>query len=127
MVTTTMASLRNRWAMKRSPLPSGAVESSTRQTASTSAIAPVAVSFSRSPSNVRGLWIPGVSTKTICDSGRCSTPRTSVRVVCGLSDTIVTLVPRIEFNSVDLPTLGRPTNVQKPERNAASSVIEQAW
>jgi hypothetical protein len=26
-------------------------------------------------------------------------------------------VPRIELSSVDLPTFGRPTSVQKPDRN----------
>ena len=48
----------------------------------------MAVSLSRSPSSVRGLWMPGVSTNTTWASGRLSTPRTWVRVVCGLSDTI---------------------------------------
>jgi hypothetical protein len=40
-----------------------------------------------------------------------------VRVVWGLSDTIETFVPRIWLSSVDLPTLGRPTMVQNPERS----------
>ena len=65
--------------------------------------------------------MPGVSTNTIWESGRCSTPRTSVRVVCGLSETIDTFVPRIELSSVDFPTLGRPTKVQNPERNVMRS------
>ena len=39
-----------------------------------------------------------------------------VRVVCGLSEVMATLVCRIWFRSVDLPTLGRPTKVTKPER-----------
>ena len=43
-----------------------------------------------------------------------------VRVVCGLSETIVTFVPRMRLSSVDLPTLGRPTRVTKPERISAS-------
>ena len=59
--------------------------------------------------------MPGVSTNTTWASGRVSTPRTWVRVVWGLSDTMVTFWPRIWFNNVDLPTLGRPTRVTKPD------------
>ena len=61
--------------------------------------------------------MPGVSTNTTCASGRLSTPRTCVRVVCGLSETMVTFCPRMSLSSVDLPTLGRPTRVTKPERH----------
>src|SRR5450631_1709463 len=75
----------------------------------------VAVSLRRSPINVRGLWMPGVSTNTTWASGRVSTPRTWVRVVWGLSETMVTLVPRMVLSKVDLPTLGRPTIVTKPD------------
>ena len=59
--------------------------------------------------------MPGVSTNTTCTSGRVSTPRTCVRVVCGLSETIDTFWPRIVLSNVDLPTLGRPTSVTKPD------------
>src|SRR5256885_16989096 len=38
------------------------------------------------------------------------------RVVCGLSDTIETLVPTSAFTSVDLPTFGLPTTATTPER-----------
>ena len=110
-----------RAATNRSPRPSGSVASITRHTTSTSPSASVAVALSRVPSAVPGLWMPGVSTNTICASGRVSTPRTWVRVVCGLSETIVTFVPRMRLSSVDFPTLGRPTSVTNPERNVTSS------
>ena len=38
------------------------------------------------------------------------------RVVCGLSETMLTLRPQIVLISDDLPTLGRPMNVMNPER-----------
>ena len=47
--------------------------------------------------------------------GRVSTPMMRWRVVCGLSDTMLILRPQIALTSDDLPTLGRPTNVTKPE------------
>ncbi|CAB5066395.1 unannotated protein [freshwater metagenome] len=77
-----------RSAIYRSPGPIAAVASMSKQATSIPSSEDVAVSFSRSPINVRGRWIPGVSTNTICDSGRLSTPRIWCRVVCGLSETI---------------------------------------
>ena len=50
----------------------GIVASTTRQTVSTPDTASTAVSLSRSPIVVRGLWMPGVSTKTIWASGRAT-------------------------------------------------------
>src|SRR5690554_2751229 len=38
-------------------------------------------------------------------------------VVCGLSETIEIFCPSREFNSVDLPTFGRPITATKPDRN----------
>ena len=38
------------------------------------------------------------------------------RVVCGLSETMLTLRPQIVLTSDDLPTFGRPTKATKPER-----------
>jgi hypothetical protein len=90
------------------------VASTTRHTTSTPVTASVAVSFSRVPRVVFGLWIPGVSTNTTCASGRFSTPRTWLRVVWGLSETMLTLTPRMRLSSVDFPTFGRPTNVTSP-------------
>src|SRR5581483_11521786 len=37
-----------------------------------------------------------------------------VRVVCGLSDTIASLVPTSRLSSVDFPAFGRPTSETKP-------------
>ena len=71
--------------------------------------------------SVRGLWMPGVSTNTIWVAGRLRTPRIWWRVVCGLSETIETLWPRMRLSSVDLPTLGRPTRDTKPERNPSGT------
>src|SRR5215469_12905706 len=61
--------------------------------------------------------IPGVSIKTICASGRVTTPWMEVRVVCGLSATIATFCPTSAFSSVDLPAFGSPTSDTNPERN----------
>ena len=38
------------------------------------------------------------------------------RVVCGLSETMLTFSPQIAFTSDDLPTFGRPTSVTNPDR-----------
>src|SRR5215210_2033234 len=43
-----------------------------------------------------------------------------VRVVCGLSEVMATLVPTMRFTSVDLPTLGRPTKVTNPDRTSSA-------
>ena len=75
---------------------------------------------SRSPSSVRGLCRPGVSTRISCASGRCTMPRITRRVVCGRSLVIATLAPTSALVSVDLPTLGRPARQANPERNAGA-------
>ena len=72
--------------------------------------------FVRSPSSVRGLWMPGVSRSTIWLLSLVRTPRIWLRVVCGRSETIETFEPTSWFRSVDFPTLGRPTSVTKPLR-----------
>ena len=79
----------------------------------------IAVALTLRPSAVTGLCRPGVSTNTTCASGRVSTPRTRWRVVCGLSDTMLTFSPQIVLTSDDLPTLGRPTIVTNPDRTPA--------
>ena len=53
-------------AMNRSPRPIGSLASMRKQTTSTSPSVASARLFVRSPSSVRGLWIPGVSRNTIC-------------------------------------------------------------
>ncbi len=75
----------------------------------------MAVALSLSPIVERGLWMPGVSTKTTWTSSRLRTPRTSVRVVCGAVAVMLTFMPRMALSSVDLPTLGLPTRVAKPD------------
>src|SRR5215467_2899195 len=55
--------------------------------------------------------------KIICDSDVVRIPVTRLRVVCGLGVTIATFSPSSWFNSVDFPTLGRPTMAMYPERN----------
>ena len=74
--------------------------------------------MSRLPSRVRGRCRPGVSTRMIWKSSRCTMPRMVCRVVCGRIDVIATLVPTRAFVSVDFPVLGRPTKHTKPERNS---------
>ena len=77
-----------------------------------------------SPSFVRGRWMPGVSTNTIWQLSPPITPITRLRVVWGRLDTIATFSPTRVFSSVDLPTLGRPTMVAKPEWKFLFSDIE---
>ena len=64
--------------------------------------------------------MPGVSRNTICVVSLVRTPRTCVRVVCGRSETIETFCPTSWFNSVDLPTFGRPTIETNPDRNVTA-------
>ena len=106
-------------AMKRSPGP--IFWSAGRQNPMTSTSAHVVrtTSLSRSPSSVRGLCRPGVSTSTSCASGRCTIPRTECRVVCGRLEVIATFVPTSALVRVDLPAFGRPTKHAKPERCGA--------
>jgi len=62
----------------------------------------------------RGRWLPGRSTSTSWASRRVSTPRTSRRVVWGLSETIATFSPTMPLTSVDLPAFGRPAITDCP-------------
>ncbi len=55
--------------MNRSPPPISEFASTSRQTTSTSARVSTERLLQRSPSSVRGLWMPGVSSRTICDVG----------------------------------------------------------
>ena len=103
-------------AMKASPAPIRSEASRTKRISSTSRRLSRATSFRRLPSASRGRCRPGVSTKTIWASGSVRMPRTAWRVVCGLSDTIATLLETSRFSRLDLPTLGRPTRQTKPER-----------
>ena len=102
-------------ATRRSPGPIGAVASITNTTASASLSEATTRSLRRFPKAVRGRWTPGVSTSTTCRSGRCTTPRITLRVVCGRSEVMVTLVPTNALIRVLLPTLGRPTTGTNPD------------
>src|SRR5262247_241666 len=59
--------------------------------------------------------MPGVSSKVICPSGRVTMPRTTRRVVCGLSVTMEIFSPTMRFKSVDFPEFGRPMIETKPD------------
>src|SRR3954465_2376701 len=63
-----------------------------------------------------GAKIPGVSMKMSCACPSIAMPRTSVRVVCTLGETIATLLPTSALVSVDLPALGAPIRATKPQR-----------
>ena len=106
--------------MNRSPGPIFSLAGKHTATTSTSAQVVVTRSLSRSPSRVRGRCRPGVSTSTSWASGRCTMPRTTVRVVCGRDEVIATLVPTSALVRVDLPALGRPTKDAKPLRNSGT-------
>jgi hypothetical protein len=112
--------------MKRSPGPSFSFAGRQKPITSTSAHVVFTTSFSRSPSSVRGLCSPGVSTRISCASGRCTMPRTVCRVVCGWLEVIATFWPTRAFVRVDLPALGRPTKQAKPARWAGQKVKSQA-
>ena len=60
-----------------------------------------------------GAKMPGVSTKMICAAPSSAMPRTSVRVVCTLRETIVTLAPTSWLSSVDFPALGAPISAHE--------------
>src|SRR3972149_2364787 len=62
-----------------------------------------------------GLGMPGVSRNVTCPSGVVTIPRTTCRVVCGLSWTMDTFSPTRRFKRVDLPELGRPIIETKPD------------
>ncbi len=96
--------------MNSVPFPVDSDASTTTTTTSRLRSASSAVSTMRTLRRCSGRWTPGVSTKTICAFGVVLTPRIRVRVVCGLSETMATLVSTSAFSSVDLPALGRPTS-----------------
>ena len=78
--------------MKRSPGPDALLGVDQHQAASASASSSVTRRAMRSVSASRGRCTPGRSTSTSCQSGPVATPRIARRVVCGLSETIATLV-----------------------------------
>ncbi len=122
VTTTTTGVLRtfsSSRAKNRSPGPTGSPAGMQNPITSTSARVERTRLSRCSPSSVRGLCRPGVSTRTSCASGRCTMPRITRLVVCGRSLVIATFAPTSALVSVDLPTLGRPARQAKPERKAA--------
>src|SRR3977135_3949370 len=67
-------------------------------------------------SSYPGLCTPGVSTRTICPSGRVTIPRILKRVVWGLFETAAIFSPTSRLSRVDLPALGRPMKATWPAR-----------
>src|ERR1700687_3128337 len=61
--------------------------------------------------------------KTSWASPCVAIPRSKVRVVCTLWETIATLAPTIALISVDLPTLGAPISAMNPQRLAAGAPL----
>src|SRR6202163_1526083 len=59
--------------------------------------------------------------KTSWASACVAIPRSKVRVVCTLWETIATLAPTIALISVDLPTLGAPISAMNPQRRTVGS------
>ena len=107
--------------MKRSPGPGGSVTSTSHSTTSPWPMLLVAVSTMRRFISCIGLWMPGVSKRTICAPGRFTTARMRLRVVWGLSETMATFWPTSRLTRVDLPTLGRPITVTNPARNGTTT------
>src|SRR5260370_38542897 len=59
--------------------------------------------------------------KTSCASACVAIPRSNVRVVCTLWETIATLAPTTALIRVDLPTLGTPNSATNPQRRRAGA------
>src|SRR5882672_6894048 len=105
-----------RSSTKRSPLPVAAEASRMRQTRSTPSNASWTAVIMRRLSSYPGLCTPGVSTRTICPSGRVTIPRILKRVVWGLLETAAIFSPTSRLSRVDLPALGRPIKATWPAR-----------
>ena len=105
---------RERISWSRAPTPT--LASSRSSVTSTSRFASYAVRTIYSPSLFLGVWIPGVSKKTIWYSPRVRIPVTLLRVVCAFPVAIATFCPTNAFMSVDFPTFGLPKMDTNPER-----------
>ena len=113
--------------MRLSPGPISWSAGSRKAIASTSDSDSSTTSFSRCPSSVRGRWIPGVSTSTICALSVVRMPRMALRVVSGRDEAMAICVPISALISVDLPTFGRPTTATKPERYGTGASASECW
>ncbi len=90
--------------------------STTRSVASASSRLPQAARTIALSSRRLGEKMPGVSTRTTCAVPAIITPRTRMRVVCTLRETMVIFAPVSAFTSVDLPALGAPITAATPKR-----------
>src|ERR687898_307661 len=70
--------------------------------------------------------MPGVSTNTIWPPSRFFVATIRFLVVCGLSETMATLVPTMRLRRVDLPAFGRPINEANPARGMAEMMSRPA-
>ena len=100
--------------MYSSPKPISSSAGRQIRTASTDSKFSETIEFNLDPSNVFGLWIPGVSTTIIWKSGLEIIPRIGFLVVFGCLEVITILRPTKAFTRVDLPTFGRPMMATKP-------------
>ena len=69
--------------------------------------------------------MPGVSIKTIWQSGLLKTPLMEFLVVCGFGETIDIFSPVILLRRVDLPALGLPIIDMKPDLKAISRPFQK--
>ncbi len=113
-------------AMNRSPAPKRSVAFSSTRAASTSPKASSTAACIRRVSESKGFWKPGKSSSTTCTPGRSTTAVMRRRVVCGWSDTMLTLRPTRLLTSVDLPALGRPSTATNPERKSSLTARDPA-
>ena len=99
-----------------SPAPIKLLGSTNQSTTSTSFKVFSATLTMYSPNLFFALWIPGVSTNTICPlSISVYTVWIRFLVVCGLLDVMAIFCPIRWFISVDFPTFGRPMIVTNPD------------
>ena len=97
-----------------SPLPKGVDMSTTNNITSVSFMEKYASLLSNLPNLFLGLWIPGVSTKTIWVSSSLYIPWMLFLVVWGLLEVIAIFLPMMVFNRLLLPTFGLPIIPTKP-------------
>src|SRR5690606_9888576 len=90
-------------------------------TMSASSAPPHAASTMARSSRRLGRKIPGVSRNTSWLDPSTTIPRTGMRVVCTLRETIVTFAPTSALTRVDLPAFGAPITAMKPHLLAASA------
>ncbi len=114
-----VGSLNSAFAASSPDLPAARISwraSISSASASASPAAPQAEASMARSSRRLGANRPGVSTKMICVAPSTMMPRTAVRVVCALRETMETFEPTSALSSVDLPAFGAPMSATKPHR-----------